>query len=98
MKKLFDAVTADDTTTNNAFVTDGARRLTVQAFGTFGGGTITVYMSLNGAANGVTTTDLTFTADAITTLDLADGVTVWATLAGSSGASASLFISGIGSE
>ena len=98
MKKLFDAITADDTTTDNNFAADGARRLTVHAFGTFGGGTVTVYLSANGTSNGVAPTELIFTADGIQTLDVADGITIWATLSGATAPTISLFIAGIGND
>jgi len=97
MRKLFTAKTANDSTKANVFQASGATRLSVHAFGTWGTGTIGVYLSLNGTANGVLLTELTFTANGFKAIDVAGGTNIWAETSGfSGGESLNLWIAGTG--
>ena len=83
MEKLFTAQTTEDTSKSNIITATG-RELTVQGWGTWGGATLSVYLSVDGT-NGVLLNDLILTADGMVAIQVPSGNKVWATLTNVSG-------------
>jgi hypothetical protein len=96
LEKLFTAQTTNDTTASNIITATG-RELTVQAWGTWGGATLSVYLSVDGT-NGVLLTDLTLTADGMVAIQVPSGNRVWATLTGVGTSSVNCWINGQGKD
>ena len=97
MEKLYTNQTANDSTKGNVIIATG-RELTVQAWGTWDGATVGVYLSVDGVT-GVLLSELTFTSDSFKGIQVPAGNRVWAELS-SAGASTdvSVWIAGQGTD
>jgi hypothetical protein len=100
MRKLYTAQTANDTTKANAFKIPGnlnGAPMGVHAFGTWDTATLTVYLSNNGAANGVALSELVFNADGFVAIASIPETTMWGEVSGvGAGTVLNLFVSGAG--
>ena len=96
LEKLFTTQAANDTTRANVITATG-RELSVQAFGTWGGATLSVYLSVDGT-NGVLLDELTFTEDGWQNICIPAGNKIWAELSGVGTTSIGCWINGQGND
>ena len=96
MEKLYTAQASNDSTKANKIISTG-RELTVQAWGTWDGATLGVYLSVDGT-NGILLSDLTFTDDGMVAIQVPAGNHVWAQLSGVGTSSVNCWIAGQGTD
>lgn len=96
MEKLYTAQTTNDSTKANKIISTG-RELSCQAWGTWDGATVGVYVSVDGT-NGVLLDELTFTADGFQTIQVPAGNHIWAQLSGVGTSSLNCWLGGQGTD